>query len=75
MFAVVPCQWRRIIGSNSEVTREMKKFSFARFSITTRVLRAICAPFVRFPEQTGIPVASRYRPLLCGYPFHPRSFS
>ncbi len=51
-----------------------KNFSFARFSITTRVLRAICAPFVRFPEQTGIPVASRYRPLLCGYPFHPGHF-
>jgi hypothetical protein len=36
--AVVPCQWRRIIGSNSEVTRgNSKNFSFAHFSITTLI--------------------------------------
>ncbi|PXH73938.1 hypothetical protein DMQ95_19850 [Klebsiella pneumoniae] len=28
LFAVVPCQWRRIIGSNSEVTRGNAKKSF-----------------------------------------------
>ncbi|OWQ22849.1 hypothetical protein B7461_20285 [Klebsiella pneumoniae] len=48
MFAVVPCQWRRIIGSNSEVTRGNAKKLFVR-SIShhnasfTRYLRAICA--------------------------------
>ncbi|RRF51053.1 hypothetical protein EAO03_21345 [Klebsiella pneumoniae] len=37
MLAVVPCQWRRIIGSNSEVTREMqKKFSTVSFSTMRR---------------------------------------
>ncbi|AXZ12014.1 hypothetical protein AM455_04255 [Klebsiella pneumoniae] len=30
MFAVVPCQWRRIIGGNSEVTRINSKKEFNR---------------------------------------------
>ncbi|OVX18402.1 hypothetical protein B6J58_06745 [Klebsiella quasipneumoniae] len=30
MLAVVPCQWRRIIGSNSEVTRGNAKKLFNR---------------------------------------------
>ncbi|PXI46366.1 hypothetical protein DMQ23_24390 [Klebsiella variicola] len=30
MLAVVPCQWRRIIGSNSEVTRGNSKKLFNR---------------------------------------------
>ncbi|EFZ47242.1 hypothetical protein ECE128010_2456 [Escherichia coli E128010] len=33
MFAVVPCQWWRIIGSYSGLTREnIKKLSLAHFS-------------------------------------------
>ncbi|EPJ1638824.1 TPA: hypothetical protein ACV5CX_001852, partial [Klebsiella pneumoniae] len=30
LFAVVPCQWRRIIGGNSEVTRINSKKEFNR---------------------------------------------
>ncbi|PIN64826.1 hypothetical protein CKQ90_16005, partial [Klebsiella pneumoniae] len=44
----VPCQWRRIIGSNSEVTRGNAKKLFVRSifhhnASFTRYLRAICA--------------------------------
>ncbi|PAT28720.1 hypothetical protein CJ430_18640 [Klebsiella pneumoniae] len=36
MFAVVPCQWRRIIGSNSEVTRGNAKKVFNRLFFQQR---------------------------------------
>ncbi|ATY05597.1 hypothetical protein AL497_25320 [Klebsiella aerogenes] len=48
MFAVVPCQWWRIIGSNSEVTRGNLKKLFVRSifhhnASFTRYLLVICA--------------------------------
>ncbi|PIN65586.1 hypothetical protein CKQ90_07105 [Klebsiella pneumoniae] len=58
MFAVVPCQWRRIIGSNSEVTREMqKKFSTVSFFNNAARNVAKNRRFAVLTDETGRLVA------------------
>ncbi|RRF74372.1 hypothetical protein EAO30_20315 [Klebsiella pneumoniae] len=55
MFAVVPCQWRRIIGSNSEVTREMQKsFQPSLFSTMRRGMSQN-RRFAVLTDETGRP--------------------
>ncbi|AUU88604.1 hypothetical protein C2U55_05590 [Enterobacteriaceae bacterium ENNIH3] len=40
MFAVVPCQWRRIIGSSQEVTSPNFKKLFNRLFFAQKVIKA-----------------------------------
>ncbi|PXK14829.1 hypothetical protein DMR21_25050 [Klebsiella variicola] len=56
MLAVVPCQWRRIIGSNSEVTRGNSKKLFNRlfFQQCGEECRKK-APFCCFNRLNGVP--------------------
>ncbi|WP_313682973.1 hypothetical protein, partial [Klebsiella africana] len=54
LFAVVPCQWRRIIGSNSEVTRINSKKEF-NCSLLNQIKRwaLILAWFLNKNEPAG----------------------
>ncbi|MEQ0228896.1 hypothetical protein ABLV17_14095, partial [Klebsiella sp. CN_Kp091] len=54
LFAVVPCQWRRIIGSNSEVTSINSKKQFKRSLFNqTIVWTLILAWFLNKNEPRG----------------------
>ncbi|RRE82093.1 hypothetical protein EAO05_15815 [Klebsiella pneumoniae] len=55
MFAVVPCQWRRIIGSNSEVTRGNAKKVFNRLFFNNAARNVAKPPFCRFNRRNGAP--------------------
>ncbi|AXL27057.1 hypothetical protein AXK17_28425 [Klebsiella pneumoniae] len=58
MLAVVPCQWRRIIGSNSEVTRgNAKKFSTVSFFNNAARNVAKNRRFAVLTDETGRLVA------------------